>query len=428
MRSPTRFIGLDIHKAYFVAVGVDAQKQVIFGPQTVPNIQLDAWAAKHLLPSDAVVVEMTVNTYLFHDVIAPRVHSFIAVHPPNVTLVTGVKVKTDKKAALTLAQLHAVGMLEGVWIPPEAVRSLRAVIAQREKMVRLSTQAKNRLSSLLHRRHLVFSGEGSQYAPEQKEWWLALPLPALEKRIVESDLDTLEFARRQIESIEQDLKREAAKDDRVPLLAQMPGVNVLTALTILAAIGTIERFEDAKHLVGYAGLGTSVHDSGQVHQNGRITKAGRKDLRRAMVNAANVAVQHHPFWKKEFARLEVRLGRSKAIVAIARKLLVAVWHILTFEAVDRHADERSVAASFINLAYKMGVKNLPNGISAKTFARQQMDRLEIGAGMTAVPWGSKRIVLPPSRQARRDASKLSTETKTCPECSAIEGVSGVPNT
>ena len=397
MHSPNRFIGLDIHKAYFVAVGVDAQKQVVFGPQTVQNHQLDAWAAKYLLSSDAVVVEMTVNTYLFHDIIAPRVHSFIAVHPPNVSLVTGVKVKTDKKAALTLAQLHAVGMLEGVWIPPEAVRSLRAAIAQREKMVRLSTQAKNRLSSLLHRRHLVFSGKGSQYAPEHKEWWLALPLPDLEKRIVESDLDTLEFARRQIESIEQELKRAAAKDDRVPLLAQMPGVNVLTALTILAAIGTIGRFEDAKYLVGYAGLGTRVHDSGQVHQNGRITKAGRKDLRRAMVNAANVAVQHHPFWKKEFARLEVRLGRSKTIVAIARKLLVAVWHILTYEAADRHADERSVAASFIDLAYKMGTKNLPGGISAKAFARQQMDRLKIGAGVTTVPWGSRRIALPPSQ-------------------------------
>lgn len=45
---------------------------------------------KFLLPTDAVVVEMTVNTYLFHDVIAPRIHSFIAVHPPNVTLVTGL--------------------------------------------------------------------------------------------------------------------------------------------------------------------------------------------------------------------------------------------------------------------------------------------------------------------------------------------------
>ena len=397
MLSPNRFIGLDIHKAYFVAIGVDARKQVVFGPQTVLNHQLDAWVEKFLLPSDAVVVEMTVNTYLFHDVIAPHVQSIIAVHPPNVTLVTEVKVKTDKKAALTLAQLHAVGMLEGVWIPPEPVRDLRAVIAQREKMVRLSTQAKNRLSSLLHRRHLVFSCEGSQYAPEQKAWWLALPLTDLEKLIVQTDLDTLDFARKQLEIIEQALKRDAAKDDRVPLLAQLPGVNILTALTILAAIGTIERFEDAKHLVGYAGLGTRVHDSGQVHQNGRITKAGRKDLRRAMVNAANHAVLHHPFWKEELARLEVRLGRSKAIVAIARKLLVAVWHILTNEESDRHADERSVAASFINLAYRMGTKNLPEGVSAKAFTRQQLDRLKIGTKLTTVPWGSKQIALPPSK-------------------------------
>jgi transposase len=368
MLSPNRFIGLDIHKAYFVAVGVDAHKQVVLGPQTVPNHQLDAWIAKYLLPTDAVVVEMTVNTYLFHDVIAPVVHSFIAVHPPNVTLVTGAKVKTDKKAALTLAQLHAVGMLKGVWIPPVAVRCLRAAIAQREKMVRLSTQAKNRLSSLLHRRHLIFSGEGSQYSPEQKEWWLALPLTDLEKLIVQTDLDTLAFARQQIEVIEHVLQCEAAKDERVPLLAQLPGIGILTALTILAAIGVIERFEDAKHLVGYAGLGTRVHDSGQVHQNGRITKAGRKDLRRAMVNAANVAAQRHPFWQKEFARLEVRLGRSKAIVAIARKLLVAVWHILTYGEADRHADERKVAASFINLAHTMSTKNLPEGISAKVFS------------------------------------------------------------
>jgi transposase len=92
---------------------------------------------------------------------------------------------------------------------------------------------------------------------------------------------------------------------------------MLTALTILSAIGTIERFEDAAHLVGYAGLGTRVHDSGQVRHNGRITKAGRRDLRSAMVDSANAAVRHHPFWKREFERLSPRLGRSKTIVAIA---------------------------------------------------------------------------------------------------------------
>jgi len=80
----------------------------------------------------------------------------------------------------------------------------------------------------------------------------------------------------------------------MPILTQLPGVAMLTALTILSAIGIIERFEDAAHLVGYAGLGTRVHDSWQVHQNGRITKAGRKDLRGAMVNATNAAVRHQP--------------------------------------------------------------------------------------------------------------------------------------
>ena len=398
---PLRFIGLDIHKAYFVAVGVDAQKRVIFGPQSVPNHQLEAWAVKHLMSTDAVVVEMTVNTYLFHDIITPHVHSIIAVHPPNVALVTGVKVKTDKKAALALAQLHAVGMLEGVWIPPEPVRYLRAAIAQRDKMVRLATQAKNRLSSLMHRRHFEYSNDGNKFNPDQAEWWLALPLSNLEKMIVQSDLDTLAFARQQIEAIELVLKREAAKDERVPLLIQLPGVAMLTALTVLAAIGTIERFEDASHLVGYAGLGTRVHDSGQVHQNGRITKAGRKDLRGAMVDAANAAVRHHPFWKKEFEKLEPRLGRSKTIVAIARKLLVAVWHILQKEVADCHADEKSIATSFIKLAYKIGVKNLPEGKSAKVFTRQQLDRLGIGAELKIIPWGNNQVILPPSKQQKK---------------------------
>jgi transposase len=313
-----------------------------------------------------------------------------------VALVTGVKVKTDKKAALALAQLHAVGMLEGVWIPPEPVRIMRAVIAQRDKMVHLSTQAKNRLSSLQHRRHLEYSEKGSKYSSDQREWWLALPLSDLDKLIVQTDLDTLEFARKQIETIEQVLKQEAAKDDRVPLLVQLPGIGIITALTILSAIGTIERFEDAAHLVGYTGLGTRVHDSGQVHRNGRITKAGRKDLRRAMVGAANTAVLHHPFWKKEFEKLEPRLGRSKAIVAIARKLLVAVWHILTDEVADTHADEKSVAASFINFAYKVGIKNLTEGKTVKVFTRQQLDRLGIGMELKAIAWGSKLITLPPS--------------------------------
>ena len=390
-----RWIGLDIHKAYFVAVGVDAEKRTIFGPYKIPNEQLEDWIAKHLLPTDAVVLEMSTNTYLFYDTLLPHVGSVIAVHPPNVRLVSGVKVKTDKKAALTLAQLHAAGLLEGVWIPPVEVRELRAVIAQRSKMVRLQTQAKNRLSSLLHRTDRERPAQ--PFKPEQKAWWEALPLTTIEKYIVASDLDTLAFAGKQIDAIEEVLRQEAGKEERIPLSIQLPGIAMLTALTILAAIGPIERFEDASHLVGYAGLGASVHDSGQMHATGHITKAGRRDLRGAMVDAANAAVRHHPYWKKEFEWLEYRLGRSKAIVAIARRLLVAVWHFLTNESADRHADAIGVAASMFKLAYEIKVSNLPKGVSARVFTRQQLDRLGIGQNLEVLPWGGRKVKLPPSQ-------------------------------
>ena len=392
---PTRFFGLDIHKEYFVAVGVNAQREVVFGPQRVSNYQLDEWVARVLTIQDSVVLEMTTNTYLFYDTLVPLVHSVIAVHPPNVALVTNVKVQTDKKAALALAQLHAAGLLEGVWIPPQEVRDLRALIARREKMVRLSTMAKNRLHSIIHRNHLILPEK--PFDPEQHSWWESLSLSSTEQFLVRSDLDTLEFAQKQVAQAEECLKKASAQDERIPLLVQLPGVAMLTAITILAAIGDVTRFPNAKKLVGYAGLGTRVHDSGMTHNSGRITKTGRKDLRRSMVNAANHAIEHHPHWKKEFERLELHLGRSKAVVAIARKLLVAVWHVLSEKAADRFADPANVARSFFTYAYRVGVRNLPEGRSALSFTREQLDRLGIGQDLLEIPWGSKPHKLPASK-------------------------------
>ena len=391
--SPTRFFGLDIHKEYFVPVAVNRDLETVFGPQRVSNHQLEDWAERVLTPQDAVVLEMTTNAYLFYDTLLPHAHSVSVVHPPNVPEVTNARVKTDKKAAETLAQLLAAGMLKGkeVWIPPDEVRDLRAVIARREKMVRLSTIAKNRLHALEHRNHLVLPD--NPFSSEQQTWWENLPLSTTEKLLVHSDLDTLNFARKQVEQVEEYLKQKSAQDERVPLLIQLPGVGMLTAITILAAIGDITRFPTAKKLVGYAGLGTRVHDSGMTHSSGRITKAGRKDLRRAMVNAANSAVEKIPHWKAELERLEPHLGRSKAIVAIARKLLVAVWHVLTKQVADRFADPQNVARSFLALAYKIGVKNLPTEQSGLAFTREQLDRLSLGKDLQVVSWGSRLLKL-----------------------------------
>jgi transposase len=395
--TPQRFIGLDVHRDYFVAAGVNAQQVTVFGPQRVPNHQLPTWIQKHLTTDDAVVLEMTTNTYLFYDLLKPHVHSVIAVHPPHVALITRAQVKTDRKAALGLAQLHAAGLLVGVWIPPQEVRDLRALLAQRHKMVRLQTQAKNRLHSALFRHALQPPDRADPFTPNCRTWWEQLPVSELERINVLNDLDTLQFAQSQIAHLTEWVRQIAIKDERVPLLVQLPGINLLGAITLLAAIGDITRFEGAKQLVGYAGLGTRVHDSGQLHTSGRITKTGRRDIRRIVVEAAQSAVRSHPHWKAELARLEPRIGREKAIVAIGRKLLVAVWHVLTDHEADRFAEPTNVACSFFALAYKVRVKNLPDGLSALAFTRQQLDRLQIGADLQRIPWGSKTFKLPPSK-------------------------------
>lgn len=324
------------------------------------------------------------------------------VHPPHVALITRAQVMTDKIAALTLARLLAKGLLVGIWVPPSEIQQLRALIAQRTKMTRLATQAKNRLHAILHRHHII-PPAGDLFHPDRCDWWKALPLTAAEKTTLLCDLDTLDFAQRQIEQIETTLKALGAQDERVTRLVHLPGISLINALTILAAIGIIERFPTPKKLVGYSGLGGRVHDSGMTTRTGRITKAGRRDLRAALVEAAQTAANTHPYWKDVLARLEPRLGRNKAIIAIARKLLVTVWYVLTKNVADKHANPERVARKYMQYAYYLGKANRPAGQSSAEYVREQLDRLEIGKDLREIPWGMKKppLSLPPSKLAEK---------------------------
>jgi len=164
----------------------------------------------------------------------------------------------------------------------------------------------------------------------------------------------------------------------------------------MSTSGDISRFPSAKRLVGYAGLGARVHDSGQTHRTGRITKAGRRDIRTVMVEAAHTACRVHPHWKAELERLKPRLGYNKAIVAIARKLLVAVWHVLTKEEADRFAEPAMVARKLARYAHTLGSENRPDGQSVGEFVRAQLDRLAIGADLDTIQWGKRTIPMPPA--------------------------------
>lgn len=254
------------------------------------------------------------------------------------------------------------------------------LFSHRRRRVKVSTLVKNRLQSLLHRHHLA-PPTGDVFSQTNREWWAELEVSATERLHVKHDLATLQQVEGQLAEVEAELNRLSTSEPRaaaMPYLVQLPGLGLIGALTVLAAIGDVTRFESAQKLVGYAGLGASVHDSGQTHRTGRITKTGRRDLRHVLVEAAWAAVEHHPYWKAEFARLSRRMAENKAVVAVARRLLVAIWHVLTEQA-DKHADEKMVATKLMRWSWELSDEQR-GGLSTRQFIRYHLMRLQLGKG------------------------------------------------
>src|SRR6266508_3565722 len=188
--SGKRYIGLDVHKHYLIALGVNEDLNVVLPARRVELCHIESWMKKSLSRQDEIVLEMTTNTWQLYDELCEHAGKVIVVHPPHVALITRSQVMNDKIAASILARLLAKGLLVGIWVPPHDIRELRGLVAQRKKMTELGTQAKNRLHAVLQRQHLV-PPKGNLFHASHKSWWLALSLGKLEQVNVQSDLDTL---------------------------------------------------------------------------------------------------------------------------------------------------------------------------------------------------------------------------------------------
>ena len=395
-----RYVGLDVHKHYVMVGAVNTTQEVVLPPRKVSLIEFEGWAKKHLRPTDEVVLEATTNAWYFYDLLEPLVGRVVVGHPPHIKLIAAALVKTDKKDTMTLAKLLSVNMIPPVWVPPQHVRELRALISHRQRLISQQTRTKNRLRSLLQRQYIV-PPDGELFSQANRPWWLKLDLSSSEKLRMRQDLIILDQLAPLIQEVETEIERLSLTEpwaEPVPYLLQLPGIGLLTAMTILSAIGQIERFSSAKKLVSYAGLGARVHASGQTHRSGGITKQGRKELRAILIEAAWIAIRYNQRWRELFEALAFRIGRQKAIVAIARKLLVVIWHVLSAKVADRMAEPQQVARFFIRWGRQLRVKSTL-GIKASEFARQMLDRLKLGQELERVPYGTVTYCLPPSTTA-----------------------------
>ncbi len=342
---PVRFMALDMHKHYAMVGAVNKEQEVLLRPRKFTWPEFDRWSKQHIGPGDVIVIEASGNAWHVYDQLVARGATVYVANPLLVKWIGSAPVKTDPHDTLKLAKLLAAGILPTIWVPPAEVRALRTLVGQRQRWIKQRTQARNRLQGLL-KDHNLLPPEGDLFGPERRSWWPALDLSPAERLLVAQDLLALDQLGPLIDQVETAIQMQSTCEpwaSEIPWLIQQTGIGLLTAMTLLAAIGDISRFEHPNQLVGYAGLGARGHAAGETHNTGGITKQGRRELRAAMVEAAWSAVTHNAYWKAKFERYDRRLGDGKAIVAIARQMLVSVWYLWHNHTVDRHTDATAIA-------------------------------------------------------------------------------------
>jgi transposase len=376
-----RYIALDIHKEYVLAGGQNAKQEWVMPPRQIKMAKFREWAAANLQIGDAVVLETTTNVWDIYDIVAPLTTRTVVAHAGAVRQIAEARVKTDKEDVKRLIRLLIADIVPEVWIPPTEVRELRGMISYRNRLVKMGTMVRNRLQSLLHR-HNILLPKGKLL---DATWWQEQKMSTLEKIQIQQELAMLEELDRHKRAVDAELGRQCLREPwgkQAVRLLQLPGFGVVMTMIVLSAIGDIHRFESAKYLVGYAGLGAGIHESGKEHIEKRITKSGRKELRWALVEAAWQAIRISPYWKEQYEKYLRRMRRpNQAIVVIARKLLVAVWQVLTKEETDVHASEEDLAYKMLVLAWDLD-EDVRMGLTYKQFAKYALMKLGVETDIT----------------------------------------------
>lgn len=323
------YLGIDLHLKRTYVVLMDKAGQVL-DERRLPNEEVKEYLKKRVPKETYAVVEATRNWAFMYDLLVEHVERVELAHPKELKAISAAAVKTDKVDARTLANLARINYLPISYAAPQEVRDLRSEVRHRDRLVSERTQAKNRIHAVLASYNLVaptadlFGVRGRQYLDEV----MNNQLRSASVRVIRSDLDLIEHLTQQIAEAESATQLSAEQVQQVKLLCTMPGVGRVGAITLLAEIGNIQRFNSPKALCNWAGLTPRVRSSDlQVH-HGRISKQGPALVRAAMTRAATIASRCSKRWYRVHEKLIPRCGRQAAKVAVARHLLTVIYYML----------------------------------------------------------------------------------------------------
>lgn len=324
-------VGVDFHKRFSRIVVLDdagetLDRQTLYHDDRAGLVEYFQDKAG----SAVVTVEAVRGWYWLYELLEELGVEMKLVHPRKVRLIAESTVKTDTVDACTLAQLERTGFLPEAYIPPREVRDSRDLLRYRLALVRIRTGLKNRVHAVIDK--LGISHPFSDlFGIAGRKFLRSLELRPVYQQQLDNYLALLEDVERRVTAVTQQIRAAVNPDPRAEHLMTIPGIAHLTAYLLLCEIGDIQRFSSAKKLCAYAGLVPKVRQSADHCWQGRITKEGNRYIRWGMVEAACKAPSKDWGLAQYYRRLAKRRGPMKARVAVARKLLVAVWHVLTHE-------------------------------------------------------------------------------------------------
>ncbi len=328
-----RIVGMDIHRVAAEVVALCDGELIRLGRIPMLRERLEAFAKKELTHDDHVVVEATGNAAAVVEILAPFVDRVVIANPKQVRMIAHAKIKTDGIDASVLAKLYATGFLPEVWVPDQQTLALRRQVARRTQLVRQRVRLKNLIQSILHAHLIPPCPHGNLVGISGRRWIARQVVPPDEHLAIERHLGQIDLIERALKTVEADIANAALSDPIVRRLMTLPGVDLTVAAGVAAAIGDIRRFTDPQKLVSYFGLNPSVRQSGEgPAYHGPITKQGRGQAPRMLVEAAWAATRSPGPLRAFFQRIAARRGKHIAAVATARKLAMIVWHMLTKEA------------------------------------------------------------------------------------------------
>jgi transposase len=327
-----RVIGMDIHRTFAEVVFWEEGKLRPAGRVSMTRAGLEGFG-RSLSTTDEVVIEATGNAMAVVRVLSPYVARVIVANPLQVKAIAHAHVKTDKIDAGVLASLRAADFLPEIWLPDVDTERLRRLVARRNQVVRHRTRIKNEVHAILHAHLIPPCPHADLFGRLGRIWLSRQVMPDDECTAIERHLRELDRLGEDLGVLDREIAQAAINDPMVKRLLTVTGVNLIVAAGLVAAIGEVRRFPEPQKLVSYVGLNPRVRQSGLgLAQHGRISKRGRSHARAMLVEAAWAAAKAPGPLRAFFLRVRARRGHQIAAVAVARKLAVLCWHLLTKDA------------------------------------------------------------------------------------------------